>query len=89
MGITFDLGADGWGVGDFWGFWGVGIKHTENCKWTEDERIKHLGETSLRISQLLKDANVDTVDQLDGIPVEVTFENFNSLASWRVLSEVI
>jgi len=57
FGIGFILGSDkeGWEVGDFWGFWGANTKHTDNCKWTEEERIKFHGENTLRISKLLID----------------------------------
>jgi hypothetical protein len=40
------------------------------------------------VSSLLKDAKVNSVDQLKGKPVEVTFDG-NMLKSWRILTEVL
>lgn len=89
IGISFQLSfGNGLGVGDFWGYWCFGIEHDENCKWTEEERIKFLGETAMKISKLLLDAKVESVDELKGIPIEVSFEGFK-MKSWRVLTEVL
>jgi len=40
------------------------------------------------VSKLLKEAKVDNVDKLKGIPVEVTFDGM-MLKEWRVLTEVL
>lgn len=88
LGISFDLGGDGWGVSDFWGGWGPDIECTKSCKWTEESRITNHGEVSMRIGKLLREAKVETVDKLKGTPIEVTFDN-DSLRSWRVLKEVL
>jgi hypothetical protein len=40
------------------------------------------------LSKLLKEAKVDSVDQLKGKPVEVTFDG-NLLSEWRILTEVL
>jgi hypothetical protein len=40
------------------------------------------------VSKLLKDAKVDAVQKLQGIPVEVTFDG-NLLKEWRILTEVL
>lgn len=86
IGIQFVLSSAGWGCGDFWGDWSM--ERTEHCKWTEAERVNHLGEVCMRISQLLSDAKVDSVTKLVGLPIEVTFDGL-SLKSWRVLKEVL
>lgn len=86
IGITFTLGGEAWGVGDFWGQWATKI--TEGTQWTEESRTTKLGETVMRILQLLQDAKVSKVDDLMNIPVEVSFEG-NTLKSWRILTEVI
>ena len=88
LGISFTLSSEGWGVGDFWGAWSSMIEHTEYCKWTEESRIKSHGDTAMRISKLLLEAKVTSVDKLKGVPVEVTFEG-NQLKSWRVLTEAL
>jgi hypothetical protein len=88
IGVSFDLGSDkdAWGVCDFWGDWAM--KRSDYCKWSEEDRIRHLGEIVMRLSALMEAAKVDRVDKLKGIPVEVTFEG-NTLKEWRVLTEVI
>lgn len=86
IGISFTLGNDGWGVQDFWGEWG--IKRSEHAKWTEEDRVVKLGQMTMRLAGVLKDAKVETVSQLEGMPIEVTFEG-NALSSWRILKEVL
>lgn len=86
IGISFTLGGDGWGIGDFWGYWAM--ERSPNTQWTEQDRTKSLGETVLRISKLLSDAKCDHVSDLVGVPVEIELEG-NALKSWRVLKEVL
>lgn len=86
IGISFSLGGDGWGVGDFWGEWATEI--TESTQWTEKDRIEGLGATTMRILKLLENANKTSIDQLEGVPIEVTFDG-NSLKKWRILTEVV
>jgi len=40
------------------------------------------------MENLKKDAKVNSIDKLKGIPVEVTFED-NMLKEWRILTEVL
>lgn len=86
IGIEFTLGGNGWGVGDFWGHWAM--EPSSAASWTADSRNKFLGETVMKIKSLLKDAKVQSVDKLVGVPVECSFDG-NSLVSWRVLKEVL
>lgn len=86
IGISFTLGGDGWGVGDFWGDWS--IKRSDTAKWSEADRMGRLAETVWRIKELLDDAKVRNVEDLKDIPVMVSFEG-NTLKSWRVLKEVL
>lgn len=86
IGISFDLGGEGWGVGDFWGAWA--IKWYEQCQWTEESRIKELGTVCMQINELLQKAKCQSVEDLPGTPIEVTFDG-NLLRSWRVLTEVL
>jgi len=89
IGLSVTLGNGSWGVGDFKGAWDPEmIKRTEHTKWTEEDRTNNIGETVRFLSKLLKDAKVDSVDKLKGIPVEVTFDG-NLLKEWRVLTEVL
>lgn len=86
IGISFTLGNDGWGIGDFWGDWAMDPSDT--AEWTIESRNKRLGEIVMRIEKLLKDAKVQTIHQLKDTPVEVILSG-NSLKAWRVLKEVV
>lgn len=86
VGISFDLGGQGWGVGDFWGWWSD--DPSPHAKWTKEDQLKHHGETMGKIIDLMKKAKVNDLNKLQGIPVEITFENM-TLNSWRVLEEVL
>lgn len=89
LGLSVTLSAKSWGVGDFKGNWDAElIKCTENTKWTEEDRDKGYSDTMRFLSKLLKDAKVDSVDKLKGVPVEVTFDGM-SLKEWRILTEVL
>jgi hypothetical protein len=89
IGLHVTLGSDSWGVEDSCSAWDAeSIKWSENSNWTEDDRDKQYAEILRYLSKLLKDAKVDSVDRLKGIPVEVTFDG-NMLKKWRVLTEVL
>jgi len=89
IGLHVTLGNSSWGVGDSRSAWDVeSIKWTERCQWTEEDRDKQYAELLRYLSKLLKDAKVDSVDKLKGIPVEVTFDG-TILKEWRVLTEVL
>ena len=89
FGISFTLGGDSWGVGDFKGYWRPEqIDVTEYTQWTEKDRSKVFDETMRYISKLLHDAKKRFVSELKGVPVEVEFEG-NALKSWRILTEVL
>ncbi len=84
LGVTIDLGADGWGVGDFKGDW----LHALSDKQNEEIRKAALAETMIWIGQLLTDAKVEDCKDLIGKPVEITFEDV-TMKSWRLLTEVL
>ena len=87
LGLRVTLGGDGWGVGaDKPGHWTTRISNS--TEWTEADRIQGFGKNANEILELLRDAKVQSVDQLKDIPVECTFEG-NSLKSWRILKEVL
>lgn len=60
---------------------------SEQCKDFEPAN-KRMSENCRKIKQLLDDAQVNTVDQLVGVPVEVVNENMQ-LKDFRILTEVI
>lgn len=86
MGITFSLGGESWGIGDFWGWWSY---RSEGAQWSENDALLKFGSITVRISKLLKEANVKSVEELKNIPIEATFKSDGSLESWRILKEVL
>lgn len=86
IGLSLAFGSEGWGVSTFHGAWGV--KRSEYCKWSEEDRVKQLGEACLKLRDLLEQAKVRSVEDLIGIPVEIEFEG-NCLKDYRILTEVL
>lgn len=88
IGVSVTLGSDkeGWGAYDFRGHWS--IECSKNCKWSEHDRRTALGDMVMWVGDLLNSAKKTKLDQLKGVPVEVTFDG-NTLKKWRVLTEVI
>lgn len=87
LGLRVTISGEGWGVGaDMPGGWTTPV--TDSTKWTHEDRIRELGENAWAIHQLLKDAKVESIDKLLGIPVECVFDG-NKLNSWRILKEVL
>ena len=88
LGVSVELGSDkeSWGVNDFRGFWGT--DRSTSCKWTEKDREIALGKMCMWVKDLITDSNKTKIDQLAGVPVEVTFDG-NLLKEWRILTEVI
>ena len=87
FGATFDLGSEkeSWGVGDFWGDW---EKRTKHAEYSENDFNTGCMKTRSRIISLMRSARVTQFEDLQGKPVEVTF-NGNMLESWRILEEVL
>ena len=89
IGIHFTLGGDSWGVTDSNSVWDPQrIKCTENTQWTEEDRTKSINDIVRYVSSLLKDAKVETVNELEGKPIECSFDG-NMLKEWRILTEVL
>lgn len=57
-------------------------------QWTEQDRDKNFANICRKISLYLSQAKKRDVSQLEGVPVELEFED-NILKSWRILTEVI
>jgi len=94
IGIHVTLSGDCVSVSDSRSSWDANIiKRTPHLKWTEEDRSKQYDEIMRYVSDLLAAAKVKSVDQLKGIPVEITFEGEvlagSRLKSWRVLTEVL
>lgn len=89
LGLSVTINCDGCGVNDNKSTWDANlIECSERCKWTEEDRSKGYDEIMRYVSDLLSDAKITSIDQLNGKPVEVTFDG-NMLKRWRILTEVI
>ena len=71
---------------------GCGSRYTINigkaCKWTTEERQHRITESVDEVHKILKDAKVDYVSKLKGMPVEVEIEK-NTFKNFRILTEVL
>jgi len=89
VGLFLGLGGKAWGVcASVSGGWSTILERSSGTKWTEGDRSKQYDKMCREIQEILKKAKVNSVDQLKGKPVEVTFDG-NLLKSWRVLDEVL
>lgn len=86
VGLSLSFSMKGSGVNDFKGAWGT--KHSEHCKWTEQDRLTELGKTAMELAGYLQKINGKDVSDLVGTPVELTFDG-NLLKEWRILDEVL
>ena len=86
LGLSLSFSMKGSGVNTFIGDWG--IEHSEYCKWSEEGRVRKLGETVMKLGKMLSAAHKTDVTQLVGVPVELTFDG-NLLKDWRLLEEVL
>lgn len=85
FGLQLGFAGKGWGVGDG----GIHVMNmSEMCKWTDEEKQKAAHNIMKFTYELLKEANVQSVDKLVGIPVEVTLDG-NLFKEFRVLTEVL
>lgn len=71
---------------------GCGSRYTINiskeCRWEESKRKDAIVKAVEEINRILKDAKVDYVSELKGMPVEVEIEK-NTFKSFRILTEVL
>ena len=89
LGLHVSLGHDSWGVNDSTANWDAEqIKWSEHTKWSEEDRDGWYAEIMRYVSKLLKEAKVNSVEELKGKPIEATFDG-NMLKEWRILTEVL
>lgn len=89
LGIHVTLGDGSWGVSDCRANWDAEqISCSEYSKWSEVDRDGWYTEIMRYVSKLLKEAKVNSVDELRGKPIEATFDG-NTLKEWRILTEVL
>lgn len=85
FGLSLEFAGEGWGCGTFAGWW---ADRSELAKWGEGERMIIWSDMNLKIIRWLREAKVNDVSKLVGVPVEITFED-RMLKSWRILKEVL
>lgn len=61
----------------------------DNCKWTEADRSKSAAETLRSLEKIMSEAKVTTLASLTNKPVEAFFTEHGTVASWRILTEVL
>lgn len=87
--ITFSLGGGSSGISTTISAWDANrIERSEHSQWTEEERSQEYDRIMRKVSDLLAEAKVDYVHQLENIPVEVTMEN-RTFRDFRILTEVL
>jgi len=86
IGLTVCLEGKGWGTNDFIGTWAG--KRSEGAKWTEQDRDTTFAGIINKVETLLKQTKVQSLERLNGKPVECTFDD-QRLVSWRILEEVL
>lgn len=59
-----------------------------NCRWEEHSRADSVTHIVEKVNDILKDAKVNYVSELNGKPVEVTLVN-NTFKDFRILTEVL
>lgn len=92
LGLSVTLDGGGIGTNVFiGGAWDYNfIKEPgESARWTEKDRTKIMIDMLRKISDLLKAAKVNSIDELKGKPIEMTIEDLNTLKDWRILTEVL
>lgn len=85
FGITFNLSSQQGSCVDFWGWFTTAV----STKWSEEDRIKKIGEPFWKLYGIMQDAKVNDAVDLVGKPIELTYKDDGSLSSWRILKEVL
>jgi len=90
LGLACCAPGNTWNVTDVISCWDyTKVKGSDDSKWTEGERTECYVTVAQRISELLRGAGVDTVDQLEGKPIEAVFDDNRTLVEWRILIEML
>lgn len=89
LGLHFTFETVGGGLNKDFSFWDYeSIKHSDRCKWSEEDRNKTAVDVLKLVSKLLKDAKVQKVSELKGIPIELDIED-RAFKDFRILTEVL
>lgn len=85
--INFSLDGGSTGCGTFMGMW---AHRSEGAQWTLADQHDRWVEVQHHLIGMCKAAGVKTIDQLEGIPVEVTFDSpYGKMQDYRILTEVL
>lgn len=86
FGFFVQFQGEAWGVGDSKCYWMD--PPSEFAQWTVETQERAWVEAMRFLMQTLKDAKKMKIQDLVGVPVEVTFDG-QKIHSWRVLKEVL
>lgn len=89
FGLSLSFSFDRTGINTFIGAWDPANVSSEHAKWTEEDRDRDLVKLGREVARILHEAKKNDVTKLIGVPVEVFIDSNNSLANWRVLTEVL
>ena len=88
MGLQLEFKMEHSGCGDGGRYLSNIQKIGEFTKFTKQEQLENYFDNGLKIKKVLKDAKVNTVDELINKPVEVIIED-GWFKDFRILTEVI
>ena len=92
FGLHLTFSGEGWVVSSSFSCWDPArMECSETAKWTEADRDKELSKIGREISKSLKQARVEKVEELKGIPVRVSFDGPGAgsvITGWEILEEV-
>ena len=86
FGLSLAFDCKSCGTNWFMGHWDM--EPSQYAKWTEEDRDAYFAKLVNFMRDIFKKAKVKEVNELVGIPVEVTFVN-STLKDWRILEEVL
>lgn len=86
LSLTFSLEGGTSGVCHFIGAWAW---RSESASYTQEVWESYHLKAYMEIKRIMSEAKVNDLSKLVGVPIEVTFKDFNSFESFRVLTEVL
>ena len=86
FGLSVQFHGQGFDCDDFIG--GSSLEVPCSDTWTEVDRDTEMAKTMRTLNVIMQQARVKEVQELEGIPVEITSEG-GCMKSWRILEEVL
>ena len=83
LSVVLDAGDSQWS--DFKGCW---ARRSPTAQWSVEDGQRYHAETMQFLMDIMRQAKVHEVHELEGMPIEVTMNGI-TLESWRILEEVL